>query len=131
MDITTFFTNYWQYTEKSDGKALREYFHPDVAIYLHDTNDRYNFDSWINEVNSEKDEWKGEYHTTVDRIDKLENGQVITVTFHRSKDWVGFVTSFFTFKEEKIIELHEYYSPCDDFIVPQWREDLAEHEKVV
>ena len=130
MDITTFFTNYWEYTEKRNQKALRELFHPDVAIYLHDTNDRYNFDSWINDVSNGEGELKGEYHTSVDRIDKLENGQVVTITFHRSSEWVGFITSFFTLQDELIIELHEYYSPCDDFIVPQWRTDLAEHEKI-
>ena len=133
MDITTFLTNYWECTAKKDGDALREYFHPDVKIYLHDTNDQFDYDSWINDVNSEegenKDEGK-EWSTTVDRIDKLENGQVVTITFHRSPQWIGFVTSFFTLTDEKIIELHEYYSPCDDFIVPQWRTDLAEHEKI-
>ena len=130
MNVTTFFTNYWELTAKADGNALREYFHPDVEIYLHDTNDQYNFNSWINEVYGDNSVWKGEWNTTVDRIDKLENGQVVTITFHRSPNWVGFVTSFFTLKDDKIIELHEYYSPCDDFIVPQWRIDLAEHEKI-
>ena len=130
MNITTFLTSYWAHTEKREANALREYFHPDVEIFLHDTNDRYDFESWINDVNGSEDSSGGEYHTTVDRIDKLENGQIVTITFHRSKDWIGFVTSFFTLKDDKIIELHEYYSPCDDFIVPQWRTDLAPHERI-
>ena len=130
MNAITFFTKYWEHTEKKDGNALRDYFHPDVEIYLHDTNDRYNFDSWINDVYGADSEWKGDWHTTVDRIERLENGQFVTITFHRSKDWVGFVTSFFTLKDDKIIELNEYYSPCDGFIVPQWRADLSEHEKI-
>ena len=130
MDTTRFFTNYWEHTAKKDGNALRDFFHPDVAIYLHDTNDRYNFDSWINDVYGEDCEWTSDWHTTVDRIDKLENGQFITITFHRSKDWIGFITSFFTLKDDKIIELHEYYSPCDNMVVPQWRSDLSENEKI-
>ena len=128
MNIITFLTNYWEYTAKRDGIALRDYFHPDVTIYLHDTNETFNFDSWINDVCNNNGEWQDDWQTTVDRIDKLENGQIVTITFHRSASWIGFVTSFFTLKDEKIIELHEYYSPCDE--IPQWRTDLSEHEKI-
>lgn len=124
MDITTFLTNYWEYTARRNGTALREYFHPDAKIYLHDTNEILNADSLIN-YNVESD---GDWKTTVDRVDKLENGQVVTITFHRSESWIGFVTSFFTLKDDIIVELHEYYAPCDE--IPQWRTDLSEHEKI-
>jgi len=128
MDITTFLINYWEDTAKRNRAALYEYFHTDATIYLHDTNEKLEPVWFIDyDLGSEPDE---EYRLAVDRVDKLENGQIVTITFHRSKSWVGFITSFFTLKDEKIIELHEYYSPCDDFIVPQWRTDLAEHEKI-
>ena len=123
MNITTFLTSYWEHTAKRNGTALREYFHPEATIYLHDTNEILTVDDLIN-----YNDGGGDWHTTVDRVDKLENGQVVTITFHRSKSWIGFVTSFFTLKDNKIIELHEYYAPCD--AIPQWRTDLSEHEKI-
>jgi len=124
--MITFLTNYWEHTAKKNAAALRDYLHSDVAIYLHDTNETLDFNGWIEMT--ENYPVDGEWKTTVDRVDKLENGQVVTITFHRSAGWIGFVTSFFTLKDDKIVELHEYYSPCD--AIPQWRTDLSEDEKI-
>jgi len=124
MDTKTFFTNYWEAQVKKDKEAFLGYFHADAVIYLHDSNDVLKPEHYLT------DDFGGDWHTTVDRIDKLENGQIVTTTFHRSSDWTGFTTSFFTVKNDVITELHEYFSPCDDNIVPQWRTDLAEHEIV-
>jgi len=124
MNITKFLTNYWQYLAEQNKDALRGLFHPNAEIYLHDTNEKLTVEELISHDIEQDENW----HTTVDRIDKLENGQFVTITFHRSKSWIGFITSFFTIKDDKIAELHEYYSPCDE--IPQWRTDLAEHEKI-
>ncbi|MCL1949790.1 MAG: hypothetical protein FWF59_08670 [Turicibacter sp.] len=56
-------------------------------------------------------------------------GDIEIYGFHRSPNWNGFVTSIFTITNELITELHEYYSPRDDNILPQWREDLKEEER--
>ena len=124
MEITTFLTNYWEDVANKKGNTLPNYFNSEANIYLHDTNELLTVDDWSDYIGS----YKGDWHTTIDRVERLENDQVMTITFHRSKSWIGFITSFFTFKDDKITELHEYYAPCDDNIVPQWRDDLAEHE---
>ena len=122
MNITQILTSYWEDQEKKDKEAFLNYFHKEAVIFLHDTNEKLKPNDYMS------GEYDHDWQMAIDRIDQLENGQVVTVTFHRSPNWIGFITSFFTFKDDKIIELHEYFSPCDDFIVPQWREDLAEHE---
>lgn len=126
MDITKVLTSYWQHIANHDEERIRDFFDPNAKSYLHDSNEILTVDDWVNHLNGSSGDWQ----MTIDRIDKLINGQVVTITFHRSPSWVGFITSFFTFKKDKIIELHEYYSPCDDNVVPQWRDDLAEHEKI-
>jgi len=126
MTTTTLLTTYWKAVEQKNKTDFSTYFHEDAMIYLHDTNDEFPPEYYIRE----EDNFGNDWHTTVDRIEKLENGQVMTITFHRSSDWIGFVTSFFTFKDDKIIELNEYYSPCDNNIVPQWRDDLRRNEEL-
>jgi len=126
MNITEFLTHYWQHMTEGNAEGIRTFFDPLAKSYLHDTNEILTVDDWVNHLKNSSS--SGDWHMTIDRIDKLENGQIVTITFHRSPNWVGFITSFFTMKNDKIIELHEYYTPCDDNIVPQWRDDLAEHE---
>jgi hypothetical protein len=61
---------------------------------------------------------------TVDRINQLDTGDYVTVTFAQSASWSGFITSFFTIEEGKITELNEYYAQCDE--LPAWRDDLVD-----
>lgn len=124
MEITTFLTSYWDDMVKKNRTALPKYFHQNATIYLHDTNEILNTASWIDDNCNYNGNWKA----TVDRVDKLENGQVVTITFLRSENWKGFVTSFFTLTNDLIIELHEYYAECEE--IPQWRTDLSEHELI-
>jgi len=126
MDITTFLTNYWKDIARENREAFVGYFHSKAVIYLHDSNEKLTPETYMTDDSG----YKGDWQVTVDRINRLENDQVVTITFHRSKSWTGFITSFFTLKDDRIIELHEYFSPCDDNIVPQWRDDLAEGEKI-
>jgi len=126
MNKVKFLTTYWQAVEQKNKSEFLTYFHEDAMIYLHDTNDEFPPEYYIRE----EDDFGNDWHTTVDRVEELKSGQIMTITFHRSSDWIGFVTSFFTFQDEKIIKLHEYFSPCDDNIVPQWRVDLKEEEKL-
>ena len=124
MDITTFLTNYWEHVARKNREAFVGYFHSEAVIYLHDTNEKLTPETYM----THSSEYEGDWQVAVDRIDQLENGQVVTITFHRSESWIGFITSFFTLEDGKIIELHEYFSQCDE--IPQWRDDLAEHEKI-
>ena len=129
MDKIKIVTTYWQYMAEGNGEGLRNLFDPQAKSYLHDSNEILSIDDWVRHIHSSA-EGEGDWHTTVDRIEGLENGQVVSTTFHRSASWVGFVNSFFTIEAGKITELHEYYAPCDDNIVPQWRGDLAEDERI-
>ena len=124
MNMTTFLTNYWNDMVNRDGVKLHEYFKPTATIYLHDVNEISDVSSMIG-FNCRI---SGNLSIAIDKIEKLENGQFVTVTFHRTEDWVGFIISFFTLENDKIIELHEYYAECDE--IPQWRTDLSEHEKI-
>ena len=127
MNTTEFLTNYWQHMTEGNAEGIRTFFDPTALSYLHDTNEILTVDDWVNHLNSSNS--SEDWHMTIDRIDKLENGQILIITFHRSPSWVGFITSFFTIKNDKIMELNEYYSPCDNNIVPQWRDDLSEEER--
>jgi|GEM_PF-3378894 len=128
MNTTEFLMNYWQHMSEGNAEEIRAFFHPTALSYLHDSNEILTVEDWVKHLNgSDSNE---EWAMTIDRMDKLENGQIVTITFHRSPGWVGFITSFFTMKNDKISELHEYYAPCDNNIVPQWRDDVAEDEIV-
>ena len=127
MDQQKFLRNYWH----REGKCIGDFFHEEALSYLHDSNEVLTRQDWIDHFKQdESGEGEREWHTTIDRIESLGGDNFMTITFHRSPGWNGFVTSIFTIKDEKISELHEYYSPCDDCVVPQWREDLKEEERV-
>jgi len=124
METTNFLTNYWKSVKTQNKTEFLTHFHEDAMIYLHDSNDQFPPEHYMT------DDHGTAWSMTTDRMDKLENGQVVTTTFCRSPQWVGFITSFFTFKDDQIIRLDEYFSPCDDNVVPQWRSDLMDEEKV-
>jgi hypothetical protein len=130
MNKVTFLTNFWKDMAKRDKVALSEYFQEDAKYYLHDTNEILTANELLEFNCSLESEWQ----VAVDRIDLLENGQAVIITFHRiaswngGEGWIGFITSFYTFENDKIIEVNEYYAPCDE--ISQWRTDLAEHEKL-
>lgn len=124
MDPTVLLTEYWDTIARHDAAGISRFFQPDAKSFLHDSDEVMSVDDWVAHLEGSSGQWA----VTVDRIDRLDSGGFVTVTFHRSPDWVGFVVSFFTIADGLIAELHEYYSPCDDFVVPQWRADLAEHE---
>ena len=118
---------YWIIMEQRDISVKQEmydFFHANAKIYLHDTNELLTREELI-DYNFEFDQ---EWYVAIDRIDELVNGQFVTITFHRSKNWIRFITSFFTFTHDKISELHEYYAQCDE--IPQWRTDLTDNEKI-
>jgi len=122
MNTRDLLTSYWN--KKPD--EVRNFFTTDSVTYLHDSNEVMTTDDWVNHYK----EPIGEWHTTVDRIESLGADKWMTITFHRSPSWNGFVTSIFTIDNGLIKELHEYYSPCDDNIVPQWRDDLKDEERI-
>jgi hypothetical protein len=113
---------YWSATMEQNREALHDCFHESAQIYLHDTNELLDSKSLIDfNCASQID-----YKMTVDRINLLDNGQIITITFWQSPEWNGFITSFFTLQDEKIIRMDEYYAQCDE--LPQWRTDLRKYE---
>ena len=133
FDYEAFLTSCWH----RDGKCIGEFFHEDALSYLHDSNEILTREDWINhfKINSGDNELESVngadgWVTTVDRIENLGNDRFMTITFHRSANWNGFVTSIFTVRDGLISQLDEYYSPCDDNVVPQWRGDLKEEEGV-
>lgn len=115
FDYRAFLTNYWH----RNGKCIGDFFHKDALSFLHDSNEVLTREHWIDHYKEPVDGW----HTTIDRIENLGNNRYMTITFHRSPSWNGFVTSIFIIRDGLIRELNEYYSPCDDNIVPQWRGD--------
>jgi len=133
MNYKAFLTEYWH----PKGTCISKFFHEKALSYLHDSNEILTVQDWIEHFKTTAVDEKGElsenacdWHTTVDRIADLGNDNYMTITFHRSANWNGFVTSIFTIKDGLIAELHEYYSPCDDNIVPQWRTDLKDAERI-
>jgi len=120
--MNEFLIKYW----KKQPEEVKHFFHSEALSYLHDSNEVLTVDDWVAHFSELADDWD----TTVDRIETLGENCYMTITFHRSPSWNGFVTSIFTINDGKITELHEYYSPCDDNVVPQWREDLKDEEKI-
>lgn len=111
-----FIIEFWKTATAQDKAKLREFFSEDAIIKWHCTNECFNLDEYIIANCEYPGNWNGE----VERIVQNDN-LVITVVRVWSEEMSCHVNSFFKIKNDKIVELDEYYG--DDDKAPKWRID--------
>ena len=114
MDIKQF----WKSVLAQDEREIRKYFHEDACVNWHCTNEHFTVDEYI----IANCEYPGEWDGVVERVE-IMNDLIVTVVLIYPEDRSAFfhVTSFIQTKDDKIIEMDEYYA--DDGTAPQWRMD--------
>ena len=112
MDIQ----NYWKAVLQQNPTSMRLFFHEDVIIRWHNTNEAFTLDEFIQANCEYPGKWDGEIER-IERIDHL----IITVTHVFSTELSFHVTSFMEIIDDKIICLDEYWG--DDGEPPLWRKE--------
>lgn len=114
MDIKQF----WKSVLAQDESEIRKYFHEDACVNWHCTNEHFTVDEYI----IANCEYPGEWDGVVERVE-IMNDLIVTVVLIYPEDRSAsfHVTSFIQTKDDKIIEMDEYYA--DDGTAPQWRLD--------
>lgn len=114
MDIKQF----WKSVLAQDEREIRKYFHEDACVNWHCTNEHFTVDEYI----IANCEYPGEWDGVVERVE-IMNDLIVTVVLIYPEDRSAsfHVTSFIQTKDDKIIEMDEYYA--DDGTAPQWRLD--------
>lgn len=117
MDMKAFIVEYWNSTAAKEKEKMREFFHKDACIRLHNTNELFNAEEFFRANCNYPGVWRCE----VERIEQIKN-TVITVARVWSNDSSFHATSFFEITNGKIITLDEYWG--DDGLAPQWRREM-------
>lgn len=101
-----------------NANNLQRYFLSDAIINWHNTNEQFTTEEYIR-VNCE---YPGEWRGDVERIELVGNLGITASRVWLSDNSASFhVTSFFEFRDDKIISLNEYWG--DDGVAPKWRLD--------
>lgn len=109
---------FWKTTLRQDAEEMKKYFHMDACIRWHNSNEQFTLDEFIQANCEYPDQWDG----NVERIEEFGD-VIITAThvFAINKPLSFHVVSFIRLKDDKIIEIDEYWG--EDGIAPQWRLD--------
>ena len=121
MDIS----GYWNKVLEQNEDGMREYFHKNAVIKLHNTNEKFTVEEFI-EINCDyPGKWKGEIERIerikISKTQEIEEELIITAVNVLSRDDVlsFHAVSFIKVKNDKIIEIDEYWG--DDGEIPEWR----------
>lgn len=118
MDKRDTVLRFWRDAIEQNADALRAYFAPDAVIAWHNTDEAFTVEEYLVANCAYPGTWRGE----VERVEETDQA-VITVAKIRSADGTTKVhaVSFFTFENEKIRCLDEYWG--DDGPPPAWRKE--------
>ncbi|MBE5904787.1 MAG: nuclear transport factor 2 family protein [Pseudobutyrivibrio sp.] len=116
MDIKLF----WNDIITQNRGSLSSYFCKDAVIRWHCTNEQFTVEEYVQANCDYPGRWQGE----IERIEEFDS-QVIFVGRVQSEDAKisCHVTSFIKMKNDKIVEMDEYWS--DDGEAPVWRRELG------
>ena len=115
MDIKLF----WKNVLKQNREELKKYFCPEAEIHWPCTNEKFSADEFIRVNCDYPGDWDGE----VTLIENTDAGCItVTRVFARDSSAAFHVVSFFTYRDEKISFVEEYWS--NDGVAPEWRQKM-------
>lgn len=106
---------FWKDIHQQCWDSLASYFHEYAVINWHNTNEQFTVDEFVR-VNAQ---YPGDWLIEVERM-AYEGDLVISVVRVYDKTISFHATSFFTFRDSKILALDEYWS--NDEKAPEWRQ---------
>lgn len=110
----------WAAIDQQNWADLPAFFAPQAIICWPNTNERFTVAEYVR-ANSE---YPGDWRIAVERLEAVENTLVSVARVTLTKaDLCFHAVSFFTFAEEKIVSLTEYWS--EDSAPPAWRTALG------
>lgn len=116
MDYKKIIIDLWKNMDKQNWNNLYTYFNKNAVINWHNTNESFNVEEFVI-ANSE---YPGNWAIEIERLETKENLVISVVKVSLKGEDISFhATSFFEFKDNKIILLNEYWG--DDGKPPQWR----------
>lgn len=118
---------FWDHFDQANFKAAATLMHEQAVVW--EPNSREVFrsrDAFIQALESNPQPWRID---EVDMLSEVKEGIIVTVVKAYSDNTPDsyFITSFFTFAGEKIIEILEYWSKNGD--IPTWRVHSTHAEK--
>ncbi len=128
MDRTGQVINLWQDINDQKWDQLAKHFRKDAIIRWHNTNEEFN----VSEFVLANCEYPGDWSVQIERVlQSDDNSRVISIAKVNLKSGnISFhVTSIFTFKNNKIMWLDEFWS--EDGCAPQWRIDRKIGRKII
>ncbi|MEI5994075.1 hypothetical protein [Candidatus Enterococcus mansonii] len=119
MDYSKYISLFWHEVAAQNKEKLADFFNEDAEIIWPNTNERFTKAEYL----IANCDYPGSWVASVKKVDKIDNNHFISVTTVHLNDYsVSFYTiSYFTFIEEKIANLEEYWSENGE--APQWRQD--------
>ena len=111
---------FWKDILEQNRDALPCYFCPDAVIRWHCTNEQFSVSEFVQANCDYPGEWDGK----IERVNTHGN-EVITVVkvFPKERSASFHVVSFMELRDDKIIELDEYWA--DDGDAPAWRKSMG------
>lgn len=107
---------YWEAVARQDEMVLRTCFHPDAIIRWWGSNEEFSIDEFMIANCEYPGQWKGE----VERIEVAGDVLISAVHVYEQDGSIScHVVSFFTFSDDKILTLNEYWG--NDGAAPEWR----------
>jgi hypothetical protein len=119
MDLKKITEALFQSTVMQNAEQMKEYFMEGALINWHNTNESFSCEEYIRANCEYPESWSG----VIERME-LAGNVVILVGAVKSKDsdMSCRVTSFYEFKEDKVIKLDDYWGEVGN--APQWRIDM-------
>lgn len=116
MDIRDF----WKYVIKQDRAMLKTFFSENAIIRWRCTDEEFTVDEYIQATC----EYSGIYEGHIERIDREGDKYTVAVQVYPvEKTSSSHVVSFITVKDDKIVEMDEYWS--HDVNAPDFRRELS------
>lgn len=109
---------FWRDVAEQNAANLKAYFTQDAMIKWHNTNELFTVDEYI----VANCEYPGTWNGIVERVEEINDMVITVVRVYNSDESISVhATSFFKFKDNKIIDMDEYWG--DDGQPPKWRLD--------
>jgi hypothetical protein len=118
MDNKNIIVSLYEEMDNQNWDNLRNYFDKDAVINWNNTNESFNVEEFI----LANLEYPGNWTFKIERLESKDNLVISVVRVSlKGEDVSSYGTSFFEFKENKIVLLNEYWG--DNGNPPQWRMD--------
>ncbi len=121
MDIQLFIES----VVKKDEVGMRKFLDKDLRVRWHNTNEEFTLEEYIKVNCLYPGNWLSEVKTV---IPTNEGWVAITKIYSEDKKVEVYQISIVKIKDNKILELDEYYS--ENGIPPQWRMDMSIGNKI-